>query len=359
MLKFSDIDNVILYGAGSISYKIYDKIKKCKEIDCIIDKNSYKQIDKFDCPIVSIDNISNYSKKKSLVIITLQNANQHCDIANEIYKKGNKYIIFLPMDIKAFNDLKYQMFELYQQIMEGENLQDLLIPSYTEMLNLLFEDSKDNLYSSKSKCVTVKVPVEYVFSSDINNKNEQCAKYHNKNIMAFKPWFELFEFINGNGKYPKNYLKCQRDTITAQRELLIDRFKLWNVYEKIFYSDVKVFDYMPAYAEWNNLGYFNVIDGHHRLIYLLRKGYRELPLRVSVEDYQNYNTNCKLKILNNDDINIMRDITFYLLNWCLERNIIFKSITIYAESEVAKYFIFNLIKNNIAINVKSVGGANE
>ena len=353
MLKFSDVDSVILYGAGSVASKIYDIIKKNgKVIDCIIDKNPYKQKNRFDCPILDIDNIGNHSKKKNLVIITLQNANLHCDIANEIYKRGNEYIIFLPMNIYMFNDLKYQMFELYQKIMEDDDLQKLSIPSYGKMLDLGFQNNKGNLHTLNSKYITISVPIEYIFSADVEVENKICNQYYNRNIMAFKPWFELFEYIDGNGEYPQKYLQYLRNTLEEQRELLLDRFKLWKVYEELYYNDFKIFDYMPAYAQWNNLGYFNVIDGHHRLVYLLRKGHSKLPLRILKEDFEHYYSNRKLKCLN-DNTKMLRDIIFFLLNWCLEKNRIFENVGIYADGKNVEYFAFNLIKNKIAINVKA------
>ena len=55
----------------------------------------------------------------------------------------------------------------------------------------------------------------------------------------------------------------------------------------------------PSLCSWNESGHFNMYDGLHRALYLVSKGYKEVPIAVSREDFDKYilsakNTGCDL-----------------------------------------------------------------
>ena len=59
-----------------------------------------------------------------------------------------------------------------------------------------------------------------------------------------------------------------------------------------------------AYVRWNEKGYFNIIDGHHRASYLAYKGYQLIPVRMDKGDF--------LKWENKGGINKLEDFSAVL-----------------------------------------------
>ena len=107
-------------------------------------------------------------------------------------------------------------------------------------------------------------------------------------LKDFSPYIELFDYLFGKGKYPSEYLHFQRNTQEEMDALLEDRKILFKVYEQNYEYNFSFFLYSPARAQWNDNGYFNVLDGLHRCTYLMRKGKTSVPVAVNNGDFEKY-----------------------------------------------------------------------
>jgi hypothetical protein len=85
--------------------------------------------------------------------------------------------------------------------------------------------------------------------------------------------------------YKQEYHKSESDTLKARSET----FEFWNdvlVHDATYFVDAAV----PV--RWNKCGYFNCLDGTHRINYLYAKGIFEIPVIMTKQDYAVYRENC-------------------------------------------------------------------
>lgn len=53
-------------------------------------------------------------------------------------------------------------------------------------------------------------------------------------------------------------------------------------------NGMKFFVQHPAVGAWNENGFFNLLDGHHRSSFLYNAGYRYIPVQITKEDYKKW-----------------------------------------------------------------------
>lgn len=280
----SEIKNVILYGGGKNTKKYYSFFTELGyPIQMIVDNDARNLKNDFPCKVYQKEEVSWLEIENVLIVICLQNGLKHDEIAETLYSLGQNQLLFLPT--KSDYYLQAEMQECYHKFLERVMTKDIKIPHYSEMiegkyLSNILQDDKDML--------TCWVEKEYIHSS-IKKGQEVLDYYLERNIACLIPYVILFQYIMGIEKYPKEYLEIYRpNDIIKQKELLKDRNVLWNVYEENMNRNPSYYIQAPATAAWNRDGHFNIDDGHHRVIYLMLKGWYEFPLRISKLDYEKF-----------------------------------------------------------------------
>lgn len=273
---------IALYGAGARGKQIYDYlIETGFMVRYIVDKNPDKVKWGQSISVIGLREVEDKLTKDFIVIISLQNGLLHDDVALEFFEKRYSKILFLPTCNKYKNE--FQMRECYQNLLENTWDECKMIPQYNEMI---IDKENQQLIIDDDDMVTCWVSMEYVFSE--NSKAKENEAWFNKHISCLTPYIALFEYIQGCGEYPKDYLECFRgNDEVAQKQLLLDRVQLWNMYEEKINTDSTYFISAPIYVKWKN-NHFSIIDGHHRAVYLFTKGWYELPIRMKKEDYKKY-----------------------------------------------------------------------
>lgn len=164
-----------------------------------------------------------------------------------------------------------------------------------------------SLLKSDDDQVICMLPVELLFTergdSPKIKKMELGEKWkeHNKiwenlEIVRLSPHRELFMFFKGLADSPKKYLDWYHTIFSSRNAYppFNDMSIIEQKYKEYYFQSEKINEGMsffiqaPCEAEWNDKGYFNLTDGHHRCVFLYCMGIRRVPVKVKKEDYEKY-----------------------------------------------------------------------
>lgn len=257
--------------------------QRAKELSCVCEKNIL-------CPT---ELSSNMVSQEVIVIICLQNGLSHEKIAHNLYQSGINKLVYLPMEINKSLYLRQLLRRAYKEVMQGGDIENIQIPRYDgkECLGeiVLIRENKKRV---AFWCSTKLLHSACMYNEDSKRWNVDLSfsgTFLDRPIAECQPYIELFQYLQGIKKDVSLYMQFQgRVKKEEQDTLLDDRKRLYQVYEKAFKYEQSFFADSPSMCKWNDGGYFNVLDGMHRIFYLLSKGYDEVPIEVDKEDYDKY-----------------------------------------------------------------------
>lgn len=212
------------------------------------------------------------NNENAVVIFLLQNAQQHEEIACRFVSEGFGNILFVPSRMDT--EEKKKMLRTYNSFLEGDYESLCDIPKAGCVLSRGMVCTKP--VQTGKKYDIYFVPAELLFSYD---KQEY---YGNQNVRYCLPYLELFEYLSGERETCERYLDYMGK---EDGEIFLkDREKMFLNFERERNLGTDYFVETAAFVKWNEKGYFNVIDGHHRVTYLAYKGYLRIPVRIEKED---------------------------------------------------------------------------
>lgn len=278
---------LLIYGVRKEYLEKADTLQKLGyTILAFLDKNA-KNL-KINYPLYELgkEPFSKEKKQQVVVIIALQNGLQHDNISKKLYENGYKHILFLPMKYPNRNGSSYmrQAFNSFWNygFHQLENIPDIKELSKSEDLLIIksFEDK-----------ITLRIPIWLIFTDT------------NLPIVCYDAYIDLFSMLSSGKGECEEYIKLQERVGWSPEKILTDRSNLYEIYENEFNKGLEFFIDTAPCAKWNNeKQYFNLKDGHHRVVYLLMKGYTKIPINIHMEDYKK----------------IKRDLEFLEKNWKLE-----------------------------------------
>lgn len=286
---------ILIYGAGALGKRIRSLIGDYYDFLGYVDQN--KEIISFngsDNLVYGLNDLNTLSKDVS-VIICVHNGLWHQDICEDLYNRGFDNILFLAVgDIFDFSQSQ-RMNEKYNAFMSQVlNIED--IPKYGSMNRRKYVNDYPVLYQS-GDYVTLLYPIELLYSDNANpdeahnyHKITDChRKYLDKPMTAYAPYLDLFKYMMFGGDYPTEFIELFRDinnsTHMTEEDFLDSKWAIYNLLEKEYLKGWEYLRYSPIYASWNENGYANIRDGHHRAAFYYLKGMRKVPVRLSKEDY--------------------------------------------------------------------------
>ncbi len=343
-----EIGRIVIYGGGERTEKYMPYLETLgKLVDLIIDQNP-KQIQKIFPyrKVVKLADTTKSDYENAMVIIALQNGMLHDEVAERIYKKGCNRILFLPT-LETYL-LGGEMQKCYCSFLEMDFSEETEIPYYEEMQEGLKEN---NIILGNENRLTGWISKEFVFGVEKNTRwfTTSYELYLDRNISCLVPYITLFRYIsNESTNVPAVYLNQFRPgDPAAQKKLLEDRYKLWCVYEEKMNRSPEYFLQAPPTAHWNENGYFNIEDGHHRSTYLMLKGWYEFPLRVSKKDYDAYVEYSRKQKWHSVAKSIRKEwnrVASALLQWLVKSRI--EPARVLDLSETAGYFAWQIEKTS-------------
>ena len=317
---------LIIYGAGEFGRKLRGVLEKNGYfVKGYFDKNLKV---KANLPVFDYrQEIKEIDKNRVVVIISLSNGMLHNEIADILYKKGYHQICFLPLT--SSSEICLKMVKKYNYIIEGIDEGFKEIPRYDAILRNEYV-CEDSIIRRDKEKLTVWVNHNILYTLNKKNWKDDKTKLFSRDdsydrpLATFKAYIDLFRcFETGQDKfelYMQRLLKKYKgDSKKAQQDIL-EREDLYNIYKRRLNYGMGYFIDVAPNAIWNNKGYFNMMDGHHRLIFQYVNHITNIPIRISIQDWEMW---CNREVLEKvkqymvkyDDINITVPIEHpYFLN---------------------------------------------
>lgn len=310
-------EKIAVYGGGERGVALKkDLVKIGYEVICYLDKNRNL---KRDLPVYSIDECD--LDLSTIIIISLSNGSVHKSIADELLSKGYNKIIFIPIDFFSKLNITKDMFKIYEKIVFGDSLEGIKIPKYDNFYKNMFE-YEHSIIEKYDEYFKVWVDFQSIYSLDIKKWEDDKDKvfleelYQNKNIGLLHNIISMMEVFEG--KKTKNrgtYLKSISKNINIESldQWMNEREKLYQTYNRELNFGMEFFENSAPLSKWNKKGYFNLLDGHHRVSFLYLKGFRFIPLKISKKDFNiwlNDNTlKCVLNYIQTEKFKIKAPIS--------------------------------------------------
>lgn len=276
MYKIDKSSEIFFYGYSQFDL-VVDKyilmLSSGYNIRGFIDKRAREIGGRVPCMLMGEFISKNRGNTDVVIIILLQNGMQHEKIAESFFDEGYKKILFLPADMDTLN--KTKMYAKYNAFLEGEYNELCDIPEVNIVLEK--EGKIRQIVKQGGAWYTCYVPTEILYSY------KDTTVYGDEDILFCLPYKELYDFLTGKLEACSDYLAFMEKH--DGEAFLEDRRKLFKYYEYERTLGMDYFVETAAYVSWNERGYFNIIDGHHRVAYLAYMGYRQIPVRIKEGDF--------------------------------------------------------------------------
>lgn len=208
----------------------------------------------------------------SIIILSLQNGLQHEKTARYLGDKGFIKLVYLPMHIGQDLETRSILRKAYRNILNGAFDAVGKIPFYSDCSSLIITIEKTERYT------VFWCPVDMLRIAG-DDSPPIC-------VQEPGPYTELIKYLQGEQANIELYLDMQKRLNRHSRDqLLEDRKELFQVYEQAFRYEQSFFTDSPARVIWNPSGWFQVLDGLHRIHFLLHKGYQAVPVYAVNQDY--------------------------------------------------------------------------
>lgn len=245
---------------------------------------------------------------KIIVIITTKNVFDHTKIASQLAQNGFKQCVYKPLPIlQGYNDDELEKISKAHDIF----LIDIDIPQEQELIKVdetIYKmHYKDSLFISQNGAdVLVWMPLELLF-----NYRESDA-YENLNMASFFPLDNLYRMFLGNQNeayekilddfytYASEWASRNQVEVTTDLKLswLESRKDSFKQMQKISDYDFDFFYRNAPQVEMDEEGRFHMVQsGRNRVVFLAAKGYRHVPVKMKMGDYQRWlNEECFARI---------------------------------------------------------------
>lgn len=289
---------IILYGVNEYAVRLAGILRRDGfAIIAFIDRRADELKNVQDIPVYEMDDPYLRMKDQDrCVLIMLQNAMQHDEIAEKLSERGIEKIIYIPMRFGAHAKYAYELIEVYNAILIGNYQAIGKIPYYQYLKHIRQEQEE----KQSGDYLTADVEADLIFTSQV-----EPAPYADVPLVRFAPYTTLFEYLGANenlASVPKEYLErygvksCNYTNTYTDQDILRQRAELYELWNEHFQAGREFFRASAPLAQWNERGYFNLCEGQHRTLFLVTKGLRYVPVRLKREDYEKWKGSYKEQV---------------------------------------------------------------
>ena len=290
---------IIIYGAGEVGFLCAESLKKKGyNVFAALDQNK-ENVDLIEgVPVFKFGNeaLSDKMKNEILVVICLADGMLHKKIADSLYQRGYRHLVFLPMRHSVALKRKRELTDFYNKLLiasdelekKAYQIEGYELFCYPE---LTFSDA---ILSEEAESYTVYVGMELLFSENVElwkgdrNKFFTKEEYKDKNIAAQYRNESLWDYFSLKEDNCDEYFKGfkKEKTEEERKKELEKREELYSIFQTEYDKGLDFFIQAAPYVTWNPKHYFNLIGGHHRIMFLLSKGHTLFPVRMKKSDFE-------------------------------------------------------------------------
>ena len=297
--ELNQTNDIYLYGINSYAKGQLEMLDKAGyNVKALIDQRAGEAEEYCGCSVVNkaVFLEVNQNNSNAVVVIMLQNAMQHDNLALEFMKNGISKVLFVPMNglvhrkyaAKLRHDYNRFLFGQYGLLQDLLCVQDVLYEKKWGDLGTLIQRDEDML--------TAWVPVELLYTNPLEAVKGKKAQeeYSDIPIGAYKPYVDMIRYIEHGEGDMQQYLKeygvnsCGYRNLFDDKTVLLQRKRLLDIYHTELNYGMDFFISSAPLVKWNDRGFFNLMEGQHRSIWLMLNGIRRIPVRMDNEDYSKW-----------------------------------------------------------------------
>lgn len=291
---------IILYGAattGAILYRYFSE--HGYRVVAFIDQRADEEGTYYGLPVLSLQEAENWFSKQpeAIAVVAVKNVFEHEKIAKELWRMGCDKIIFRPYAVVSGGGEKLDgiLNQAYDEILEGKFQCELYrINGFDQFL--LKDQAIIDEDENEDGEVIANIPIYDVWTDNYEDKE---IIWGDIPCLGLAPHIGLFRLFQGeeNEDY-EEYIKFCRQA--AERSGGITTSQKWE--NSVYKNRLDVFNHMQSAWEhnreffiqnvvkavYNEKGYFNIVSGKHRVVFLIVMGKQYIPLRVRKSDYRKW-----------------------------------------------------------------------
>ena len=290
----------VIYGAGGNAYRLIKILKEnCYTIIAVIDMRA-KDIQYLEgIPVYTLLDFNNLNieKEECVIFITVKNVFEHINIVRELLGNGYENIVYKPYTIlQGMHDEDWDSIDrAYECLVEKNQLLDkescFVAKSQHERLMIY----TDKLCIEKSdEAVKCWLPIELLCNYDREDAFKLIP------MGAFYPILNLYqyllskctvddwdviceEFLLYSGDWIKKTGSLCTDSL--KKRLLQSRVAVFGEMQKKADIDKQFFLHNSVQVKRNGSVFSLTSSGRNRVAFLIAKGYRYIPVEMSLNDY--------------------------------------------------------------------------
>lgn len=294
----NEITPFVIYGAGHNGRSIYNCLKE-------MDMNVVAFLDKSAQCLQPYDGINIYlpndsfmekMKKECIIILSLLNFFDHAKVAEELVSLGYSYVLFkndlqLPMEREKFKRINeiYDLLVFQKQKIGQLSIPKLEISDFDPFL------IDCGIIEQRNDSVIVHIPIELLLFKEKEDQalqhillnTERSDLFHVfQNAAIQEAQHKIHKYCESSfeiGSYNMNDTKNNYDEF--ERRLITSRYDVYEKMNKMFDFNPHFFILNPIKCKYLGNSKFHVLDGTHRLSFLMMKGKRDVPCSISKDDY--------------------------------------------------------------------------
>lgn len=296
-----DEKRIILYATGGLSCKVEELFHKSgKEIEAYIDRRS-EDIKFFHSKkVYSLDEAERVVKDKDnyVVIITTKNVFEHSRIAAQLKKRGFSNIIF--KDYRILQGMKtddtLSIDCAFENILNQNKMPDGMI---AEIKSNSLCIMCDNAYIKEEReLIYAYVPASMLFTNQI--ENWVWSRVNFKTTFLTVELYKEFEggktslreisqrYVQEFAKKGAAYLKLNTDG-EWENFVITGRLDVFREMNDLFCLSPEFFiDNAPCVEGNSAVGFELISSGKNRVAFLMAKGYKYIPVKISKKVYDQF-----------------------------------------------------------------------
>ncbi len=301
---FSKDLQIILYGVNTYSEKLYESLTNAGYTVVACFDRRYEELNgKCPVPVYGLEKhpFANPDKTGFCVVIMLQNAMQHEMIAMELLRQGFHKVLFAPMKSRVEENAALTFRYQYNMLLSGQFQMLREIPFLEEAILQSEIDSVHSIIRDGKAFKIVWCPAELVYTNSARLcKTPESLRYADIPLYSLVPFVRMFEYLQGNREDPGRYLdeygvnSCKYTNSLTDATVVLQRSELLSIYKNALNKGMDLFISSAPPAEFSaEHGVFNLLDGHHRSLFLVMQEFRYIPVRISQGDYEKWDRACK------------------------------------------------------------------
>ncbi len=299
----------VIYGAGFVGQRACEALRaRGHQVLCFLDRRA-DSLPPACCglPVLAPapEAAMGHNPAEVIVFVAVLNWSSHAAICGDLRKLGYTYIVYKRECIGI--ESAYQSNAVYDSILDGKNISEFSIQSFTEkwyegLRNHALPHPKSGYGQDEYKSDgTYLLPVDLLFTTPYALWYKQCIS-------------KLFELFRGSGEgdlgpYKANIVAAMEEYRAGLAPFGSDRARKplpapggelagpvlqrilserQNIYQRLTLAldmDPRFFDRHPSQALRMERGGFLLEDGSHRAVFLMLHGRRHVPCRISGADY--------------------------------------------------------------------------